>query len=551
MRRFACVLLVAALTACGTGRPSSVTPAVSGTASASPDSSLSGSYSSSVDPTPPTTATPSATGSPSPGDPAFPAAVYPPPVAATPRPWKLTGGCPDISSLPHLMSAEQLNAKLDDYEPAIRGQASPYARADRALWPAIAAATQTAVPTGPIDLGEYDVTWAKGAPDAPEIQLRCGTDTLLASAFVTVGLSAAPADRGYAFFVVRDGHPLVYAVRNLPVTGPWVAHVPQPGRVLDTKSFTLQPTVIVSRAQLADAVGSGNWDWRFAATTDRIFLVHGAGPNHEVDGHGAVAALDRRTGAVLWRTQIPGCDSRVATAGGHVWVSPMCGEPGVSAVSRMVAEYDGATGLLLHRYATVSQILIPDGDASWMIASSDSALPHLLRLHDGTMRDLATLPNSAFVGGGDAMRVLGANLLVAVATTDGSGVTLHTIEKSSAADYAAATTPSGFYGFVPGDGPAFAQVVHDNAPAGAAIDPCTGTMGRAVGAAARCVAGNTRLLWCIYRGAQLADRSFAIAYSHDGTILGGGAVADDPRGIALAGDDLVVADGNQLMAYTP
>ncbi len=504
---------------------------------------------------PPTTGT-SAT-APGATDSSYPPVLYPTPAPASSsaRPWTLIGACADVTAVDHFDGEDKTHFDINAYLPAILGAASPYARADRALWSAIAAAGPAPAPLEPadVDLANYDVGWTKGSPDMEDIDWHCrDASPVVVSTFVTVGLSAAPAERGYAYFVWRGGRPLLWAVRHLAVVGPWAAPPAEPGRVVDTTKFTARPRELLSAQQVAAALGGRTrGDWSVAATPEVLLMAQGSGGDHETDGHGTLAAVDRRTGSLRWRASTLACDSVVTAGAGHVWVSPACSTKGGYARPQTVEEYDAASGRRLHAYdATGLQGLTVAGESAWIVvAPTDSERPHLAQLQGGVRRDVITLDHSVF--GVDQALVVADGRIDVVTLDADDHFTFVSVDEATGAVRTRRALPRSFAGWVPGVSESFADMVSDSGPGGGqSVDPRTGVLGQSVARSMYCLAANATRLWCRYTGPKRGDPSYLVAVTASGDVLGGGRVSDYISSPRMDGDSLVFCDDDHVVALT-
>jgi hypothetical protein len=548
-------LVLAALSSCGTGHVSTGSSASASGEASSPDQSLStdapSDDASSVGTTSPAASTVAAPTMPAEGDPAYPTSIYPP--AATPidgKSWQLTGGCPDVATLDRFNGDDKTVFAIAAYADAIRGVGSPYARADRALWPAIAGTSaNSSSPLATVDLADYSVDWGKGSPDGRDIDASCVGNVEGASTFVTVGVSAKPSDRGYAYFVWRHGRPLLWAVRNLPVVGPWPAAAAAPGRVIDTSGFHLRPTVILSAAQLKSVLqGQSAGEWHAVVAGDRVFVARGSGPDHEADGAGALTAVDRATGAVLWRATIPACDAPLAVSGQRIWVWPACNTKAGYTTPQVVEELDAGSGRRLQRYVVPGvSALVPVGDDAWMLPNGNDVVD-VVRLHAGVQTLVATV-RGEFLGNA-SLPVIGNEFMVTVFANDTNTYRLTRVALDSGAVLGSVPLPADFGSWVTDDQTLLASRQSDDQSGGVApVNPTTGVAGPPVAAYTACMVGTATVLWCTYAAPQRGAPSYVIAFSMDGSILAGGSLPQWTRDYAMDGEALVVTDGEQLVEY--
>ena len=490
-------------------------------------------------------ATPSPLVMPSPGDPSFPVALYPAPKTTALA--GLVGGCPSMDGVPRIRSGDELDMNVQDYAAAISATTSPYVRADRAMWPAIAASFDPVSTQGPtMDLKNVSVDWGKGYR---ELLRACGDETAVESTVLQIGLTAASADRGYAFFIPRGGHLLLYAVKNLPVVGAWTAPPPAPGRILDTTHLTLTPHVVLSAAGLATVLrGNTRTEWNVAVSPERVFVARGSGAQHETDRRGELTAVDRQSGAVLWRAPVPGCDSQHAQSGTRVWVWPACDTKEGYAAPQSVEEFDAATGNVLHRYEMFVSALVTAGNVAWVLAGTDGAKLRLVRLEDGMPRDLITLEPAGF---GPPLHLQGGDIWVVANESDPNRYTLLRIDGTTGHLRGRTRLTDNFGGLLAGDGPPYALIQGgEDGPAGtAAIDPESGALGPAVATHSWCVAKSSAAIWCVYMPAARQDPSYVVAYAPDGTVLEGGILPQDARNFGIVGTSLVLSDGKQVLSY--
>ena len=490
-------------------------------------------------------------GLPAPEDPRFPSAIYPPaPAPAKPAflPAGFTGGCPNPAGLDVLIANGEAKQDPAAYAAAIDGAMSPYERSDRALWPAIAASAVATTPaTQHVDPNNVRVGWVKSAPASSELLNACGFDLFSFSTAVEIGLNALPDQHGWAYFVSRHGHLLVYGVQKLAVVGPWVLAPPAPGEVIDTSGFTLAPRVVLDTAQLRAVLG-GHDDVSFAMAATPDFVVIARESYQQTAGQ--LTAIGARTGAVAWQAPLAGCGNNVAASANTVWVfSTGCDPKGTVQGDPFVARYDAKTGRREQEYGISPTWLAVDGDTAWAtVTSSDNARTFVLRLDAAGATRIATLDGYTY---GWAAPLVASNgrLHVTTRIDRGQATTTEFYELRSDTGALLFRQSPPFDGQLTPTSTGVIASVRDEGEA--AYDVAHNALGPRFARNSQCLGGAPGTLWCLHGFQTTGTKPVLLSYDVTAAAITNGAELEGrwPDKLAVSGTTAFVESGGKLLAF--